>query len=382
MAFKYFPVPALLLLSALNLWSAENIDALPLATRYYAQPDDFQQPSDLVNIWQNDAVMSYEFIPDGGFFGQGVFKATPAQGTAQNNTGWNIPDIADANDSREPLFISALYYFSPEWATFLGEGVKNIDFQLYDSEHVNGDHNPTRIVSLIFDGGDRPRFDGRRGVSVGLNRGGAGWQFGGRSYMSDSGLFLEDVAGMWFWMAYYIDFENNRVSVYVKTPPEGPYPKVTRVLHRTNNNLLLSDNIHDHPWIRGEIVTGQTSGATARVDDYSYGGLIVTPISGNFVDQYDVDYGNAEREFIVGSQSGAWQESIVAENWNWDRTTGGINEGASRNILGYWKVSESTEKTAQMYHILDQVTVGNGWIDPPIFRHPMPLSALWYLLTP
>jgi hypothetical protein len=342
------------------------------ATQYFAMPENFKHSSDIDNIWLNDTVMTYEFLLTGGFFGDGVFKATPSSGTNEANTGWNIPNIKAADNSREPLFVSAMYYFSSEWIPAIGSGVKNIDFQLYDTNHANDAHNPTRIVSGILDRGDWPRFDKRKGVHVELNRGGAGWNFSGRSAdvnatdkKTDAGFFLEDVADEWFWMAYYIDFENNIVSVYVKTGANGAYPEVTRVLHRTNNSVLLGTDLHDHAWVKGEIITGQTSGATARVDDYGYDGLIVTPLSGNFVDLYDVDYNGEQGEYIVGSKSGAWSKPVVAENWNWDRTDGGLNEGAARNILGYWKVNNNTPKTANMYHMLDQVKVGNGWIDPP-----------------
>jgi hypothetical protein len=350
----------------------DNPDDLPLATTRYAEPSHFKQASDISNIWQNDAVMTYEFLPHGGLLGDGAFKATPASGTHQNNTGWNIPNLSLADNSREPLFVSAVYYFSREWAPAIGRGVKNIDFQLYDPEYPFENHANTRVISGLSDAGDMPRFDGRRGVRFELNRGGAGWGFSGRSYGTDSGLFLEDVAGMWFWLGYYIDFENNRVSAYVKTGPEGPYPNVTRVLHRTNNNLLLGSDLHDHPWVRGETITGQTSGATAIVDDYGYDGLIITPISGNFADQYDVSNNGAEGELIVGSESGAWSGRVAAENWNWDRTSAGLNVPASRNINGYWKVDASTPKTTDMYHIVDQVAVGNGWINPPAFPASAP----------
>jgi hypothetical protein len=350
--------------------TSENIDNLPTATRYYAMPEDFKQASDIDNIWQNDTVMTYEFLPHGGFLGDGVFKATPASGTDQANTGWNILGITQADHSRAPLFVSALYYFSPEWVAVIGEGVKNIDFQLYDPEPGVENHANTRIVSGIYGREDWPSFDGRVGTHVELNRGGAGWHYSGNAKTSlldktDTGLFLEDVSGMWFWMAYYIDFENNRVSAYVKTGPNGPYPEVTRILHRTNNSLLLGTNLHDHAWVKGEIVTGQTSGATARVENVGYDGLIVTPISGNFVDAYDGQYHGVAGEYLVGSQSGAWNQAVYADNWNWDRTSGGLNAGAARNILGYWKVDANTPKTSEMYHMLDQVAVGNGWIDPP-----------------
>lgn len=350
----------------------DNPDSLPLATTRYANPSHFKQVSDISNIWQNDSVMTYEFLPDGGLFGDGAFKATPASGSYESNTGWNIPDISLADNSREPLFVSAVYYFSREWAPVIGRGVKNIDFQLYDPEYPFESHTNTRMISALVDVGDMPRFDGRRGVRFELNRGGAGWHFSGRSYGIDSGLFLEDVAGMWFWLGYYIDFQNNRVSAYVKTAPDGPYPNVTRVLHRTNNNLLLGRNLHDHPWAHGETITGQTSGATAIVDDYGYDGLIVTPISGNFVDQYDVDNNGAEGELIVGSESGAWSGLVASENWNWNRTSGGLNVPASRNINGYWKVDAPTVKTTDMYHIVDQVAVGDGWINPPAFPAASP----------
>ncbi len=342
-------------------------DNIPLATVLYAEPGDFQQSTDITNIWQDDQVMTYEFLPQGGISGDGAFKATPASGTEEGNTGWNIPGLTQANNSREPLFVSAVYYFSTEWAPIIGRGVKNIDFQLYDPSYPLESHTDTRMISALVDGGDMPRFDGRTGVRFELNRGGAGWHFSGRSYGTDSGLFLEDVAGMWFWLGYYIDFQNNRVSAYVKTGPDGPYPTVTRILHRTNNNLLIGQDLHDHPWVRGETITGQTSGATAIVDDYGYDGLIITPISGNFVDLYDVDHSGVEKELIVGSQSGAWSGLVAASNWNWDKTSGGLNVGASRNILGYWKVDASDPKTTDMYHIVDQVAVGNGWINPPAF---------------
>lgn len=348
----------------------DNIDNLPEATVMYAVPSDFQQESDITdNIWEDETVMTYEFLPEGGLSGEGAFKATPASGEAQDNTGWNIPSLSSADNSRDPLFVSAAYYFSPEWASNIGPGVKNIDFQLYDPAYPIEEHTNTRITSILTEW-EGPRFDGRSGAALGLNRGGAGWHFTGRSYETDNGLFLDDVAGMWFWMAYYIDFENNRVSVYVKTEPSGPYPEVTRVLHRTDNNLLVGGNLHDHPWVAGETVTGQTSGATARVDDVGYDGLIVTPISGDFVDAYDVDNADDEPvtgEQLMGSQSGLWEGEAAAQNWNWDRTTGGLNVPSSRNILGYWKVEETPEKTPDMYHILDQVAVGNGWIDPPSF---------------
>ncbi|WP_428737454.1 hypothetical protein [Sulfurimonas sp.] len=349
-----------------------NPQNLQEATLHYAVAEDFKQASDIDNIWQNDTVMTYEFLPSSGVFGDGVFKATPTSQTDQANTGWNIPNISQADNSRDVLFVSAMYYFSSSWIPAIGAGVKNIDFSLYDTNHVNDAHNPTRIVSLISAGGDWPRFDNKQGVRVTLNRGGAGWNFCGSSAdtnatdtKTDAGLFLEDVADMWFWMAYYIDFENNSVAVYVKTASNGPYPEVTRVLYRRNNSVLVGADLQDHAWVKGEIITGQTSGATARVEDYGYDGLIVTPISGDFVDQYDVDYNGALQEHIVGSQSGAWNGLVSASNWNWDRTEGGLNEGAARNILGYWKVDASTAKNAQMYHMLDQVQVGNGWIDPP-----------------
>ncbi len=362
---------------------ANNIDNLPVATQFYAVPNDFKSASDIENIWQKDP-MSYEFLPHEGFLGDGVFKATPQSGIHKANTGWNIPRIADANNSREPLFVSAMYYFSPEWISVINYGAKNIDLQLYDPEPGIENRTNTRMVSAISNRNDWPGLDGRLGVHVQLNRGGAGWHYSGYARDSiddktDTGLFLDDVAGMWFWMAYYIDFENNRVSVYVKTGPNGPYPKVTRVLHRTNNCLLLGTDLHDHRWVKDEIVTGQTSGATARVKEVGYEGIIVSPISGNFIDAYDVQYNGAEGEHLIGSQSGAWNHNVVAQNWNWDRTSGGLNEGASRNILGYWELDDSTEKTADMYHMLDQVYVGNGWIDPPNFSM-MPLNPLLYLL--
>jgi hypothetical protein len=339
----------------------------------YAVPSDFQQAEDINNIWQNSTVMTYEFIADGGYFGDGAFKATPSNGTDQRNTGWNIPNLSLADNSREPLFVSALYYFSPQWAANIGRGVKNIDFQLYDPAYPTENHHNTRITSILTQW-DGIRLDRRTGPCFGLNRGGAGWHFTGRSFASDSGLFLGDVTGMWFWLAYYIDFENNRVSAYVKTAASGPYPTVTRVLHRTNNNLLLGTDLHDHPWVRGETVTGQTSGASAIIDDLGYDALIVTPVSGNFVDRYDVRNSGVVPEQLRGSQSGLWTGGVAAENWNWDRTLGGLNFPASRNILGYWVVEASPLKTPEMYHILDQVAVGNGWIDPPSFAANPPPS--------
>jgi hypothetical protein len=185
---------------------------------------------------------------------------------------------------------------------------------------------------------------------------------------------------MWFWLGYYIDFENNRVSAYVKTGPGGPYPTVTRVLHRTNNNALttienIGGAIHRHPWVRGETITGQTSGATAILNDYSYHGMVITPLSGDFVDQYDVKHNGVQGELIVGSQSGAWSGPVAAENWNWDRSIEGFDSGFSGIINGYWRVKTSAQITPDTCHIVDEVAVGNGWIDPPTFPSSEPIDS-------
>jgi hypothetical protein len=282
----------------------------------------------------------------------------------QDSTGWKIPNLELANHSREPLFVSGVYYFSGEWANYASG--KFLDFSLHEDESIPG-RDDVRISPLLTGGGDEPSFDGRTGKRFELNRGGGGHGFRGRSNGIDNGLFLDDVAGKWFWLGYYIDFENNRVSAYVKTGPGGPYPVVTRVLHRTNNNLLIGARLHRHRWVPGETITGLTSGATAIVDDYNYDGLIITPLSGDFIDLFDVDHYGVQGELIVGSQSGTWSEPVAAQNWNWDRTTEGLAHGFSGIINGYYHVKTSVPVTAEMCHIADQVAVGNGWIDPPTF---------------
>jgi hypothetical protein len=351
-----------------------NPDNLPYATLDYAEPSQFKQPSDIDNIAQEDNIMSYEFLANGGLHGDGAFKATPVPEGYEDSTGWTIPNFLLANHSREPLFISGVYYFSEEWVNTInnGTGGKFIDFSLHSDDNPD-DRDYVRISSVLSRRGDAPRFDKRSGACFKLNRGGAGWAFSGRSFAPDNGLFLEDVAGMWFWLGYYIDFENNRVSAYVKTGPRGPYPTVTRVLHRTNNNVLTiiegvgHGSLNRHPWVRGEIITGQTSGATAILNDYSYKGITVTPLSGNFVDIYDVKHNGIEGELIIGSQSGALSRPLAAENWNWNRTTEGLDSSFSGIINGYWGVKESVPITPDMCHITDEVAVGNGWIDPPTF---------------
>jgi hypothetical protein len=363
----------------------DNIDDLPTATRYYAVPEDFKQASDITNIWSaNAGLMNYEFLPHGGFLGDGVFKATPAipQTVTQQNTGWGIPNASAAEGSRQPLFISAMYKFSSQWLSAIRYGTKNIDIQLYDSEHpdeqaaqeqglANDYHNPSRFVGGIQYNEDWPSFYNRQGVFLDIIQGGAGWKYRGRSVApdavdkTDAGFYLDDVADEWFWMAYYIDFENSSVSVYVKTGPNGAYPEVTRVLHRGNNNLLIGTDLHDIRWHRGDIVTGETSGATARVEDVGYDGIVVTPISGDFVDEYDLDGNSGEHLILNGEVLENYQ--VVAENFNFDRTTGGLMEANIKNVLGYWGLQDNIPKTSEMYHMLDRLYVGNGWIDPPIF---------------